>query len=52
MEHDEYVRRAMFKADLREQLRYARDEGRDEVFALLESGMSLDDVKKKLGFSG
>jgi len=27
MEQDEYIRRAMFRADLREQLRYAEDMG-------------------------
>jgi len=27
MEQDEYIRRAMFRADLREQLRYAKDMG-------------------------
>jgi len=30
MEQDEYIKRAMFRADLREQLRYARDKGKDE----------------------
>jgi len=29
MEQDEYIRRAMFRADLREQLRYAEDKGID-----------------------
>ncbi|GBU25807.1 hypothetical protein R83H12_02465 [Fibrobacteria bacterium R8-3-H12] len=27
MEQDDYIKRAMFRADQREQLRYARDEG-------------------------
>jgi len=57
MEHDEYVRRAMFRADLREQLRYAKDEGRKEmrqeagkeIFTLLRQGYSLDEVEKKFG---
>jgi len=51
MEQDEYIRRAMFRADLREQLRYAKDKGRDEtsdeIFALWESGISLTEAKKK-----
>jgi len=55
MEQDEYIRRAMFKADQREQLRYAKDEGRQEVgkeiLALWESGVSLAEAKKRLGFS-
>jgi hypothetical protein len=53
MEQDEYVAKAMFRADQREQLRYARDEGRKEVgkeiFALLESGVSLAEAKRKFG---
>jgi len=51
MGQDEYIRRAMFRADLREQLRYAKDKSRDEtsdeIFALWESGMSLTEAKKK-----
>jgi len=51
MEQDEYIRRAMFRADQREQLRYARDKGMEEIFALWESGVPLDEAKKKLGSS-
>jgi len=59
MEQEEYIRRAMFRADLREQLRYAKDEGKKEmreearkdagkeIFALLRQGYSLDEVEKK-----
>ncbi|GBU25441.1 hypothetical protein R83H12_02084 [Fibrobacteria bacterium R8-3-H12] len=54
MEQDDYIRRAMFRADQREQLRYAKDmgrdegreEGREEVFTLLERGVSLAEAKK------
>jgi predicted transposase/invertase (TIGR01784 family) len=64
MEHDEYVARAMFRADQREQLRYAEDKGieigiekgigigrdreREELFALWEKGVSLAEAKKLL----
>jgi predicted transposase/invertase (TIGR01784 family) len=60
MEQDEYIARAMFRADQREQLRYAKDEGRDEgieigrskesekLFALLESCASLAEAKELL----
>jgi len=46
MEQEEYIRRAMFRTDLREQLRYARDEGMDKILALWESGVSLAEAKK------
>jgi hypothetical protein len=57
MEQEEYIAKAMFRADQREQLRYAEDKGRDEgigigmekVFFLLEQGLSLAEAKKKLG---
>jgi len=53
MEQDEYIRRAMFRADLREQLRYAEDKGIDigvdKIISLLESGVPLAEVKKKFG---
>jgi len=56
MEHDEYVRRAMFRADLREQLRYAEDKGigigrskeREELLALLRQGYSVDEAERML----
>jgi len=52
MEQDEYIRRAMFRTDLREQLRYAKDTGRDEgvdkVLALWRQGYSLDEAEKLL----
>jgi len=55
MEQDEYIRRAMFRADQREQLRYAEDMGSkktsEEIFALLESGVPLAEVKKIFGAS-
>jgi len=55
MEQDEYIRCAMFRADQREQLRYAKDMGKkemsEEIFALLESGVPLAEVKKKFGVS-
>jgi len=52
MEQDEYIRRAMFRADQREQLRYAKDEGigigEDKVLALWRQGYSLDEAEKLL----
>jgi len=52
MEQDEYIRRAMFRADLREQLKYAKDEGRkeerEEIFDLWRQGYSLDEAEKVL----
>jgi len=52
MENDEYIRRAMFRTDLREQLRYAEDKGREkereEIFTLLRQGYSLDEMERML----
>ncbi|GBU24519.1 hypothetical protein R83H12_01152 [Fibrobacteria bacterium R8-3-H12] len=48
MEQDDYIRRAMFRADQREQLKYAKDEGRKEVFSLLRQGYSLDEAERLL----
>jgi len=52
MENDEYIRRAMFRTDLREQLRYAEDKGREkerrEIFDILRQGYSLDEAEKLL----
>jgi len=52
MEQDEYIRRAMFRADLREQLRCAEDMGWEkcekEIFTLLRQGYSLDEVEKMI----
>ncbi|GBU24181.1 hypothetical protein R83H12_02542 [Fibrobacteria bacterium R8-3-H12] len=52
MEQDDYIRRAMFRADQREQLRYAKDEGRKEVgkeiLDLIGKGYSSADIKKFL----
>jgi len=52
MEQDEYIKRAMFRTDLKEQLRYARDEGMDKIFALWESGVPLAEAKKIAAKSG
>jgi predicted transposase/invertase (TIGR01784 family) len=61
MEQEEYIAKAMFRADQREQLRYAedkgveigmergREKGREEIFALLENGVSLAEAKRKFG---
>jgi len=51
MEQEEYIARMMFRADQREQLRYAKDEGRKELFALWESGVSLAEAKRRFGYS-
>jgi len=48
MEQDEYIRRAMFRTDLREQLRYAKDKGRGEILDLWRQGYSLDEAEKLL----
>jgi len=56
MEHDEYVRRAMFRADLREQLRYAEDKGEergigigaDKILSLWRQGYSVDEAERIL----
>jgi len=52
MEHDEYIRRAMFRADQREQLRYAEDMGKkktsEEILDLIEKGYTSADIKKFL----
>jgi hypothetical protein len=51
MELEEYRARAMWKADRKAELDCARDEGREEVFALLDSGISLAEAKQKLGLA-
>jgi len=59
MEQDEYIKRAMFRADQREQLRYAEDMGEnkgrkktsEEIISLWESGVPLAEVKKRFGLS-
>ena len=43
-----YWRHQMDLSDRTSELNYARDEGREEVIALLEQGLSLDEVKKRL----
>jgi hypothetical protein len=48
MEQDEYIAKAMFRADQREQLRYAEDKGIEKVFSLLEKGYSVDEAKELL----
>jgi hypothetical protein len=56
MEQDEYIAKAMFRADQREQLRYAEDKGieigiekgRGEVFSLLRQGYSIDETEELL----
>ncbi|GBU25808.1 hypothetical protein R83H12_02466 [Fibrobacteria bacterium R8-3-H12] len=50
MEQDDYIRRAMFRADLREQLKYAEDQGIKKLLTLWENGVPLAEAKKKLGF--
>jgi len=42
MENDEYIRRAMFRTDLREQLRYAKDEGAKERDLQIAKDMLAD----------
>jgi predicted transposase/invertase (TIGR01784 family) len=39
MEQDEYIAKAMFRADQREQLRYAEDKGREE--GIVETAKSM-----------
>ncbi|GBU25897.1 hypothetical protein R83H12_02561 [Fibrobacteria bacterium R8-3-H12] len=52
MEQDDYIRRAMFRADQREQLRYAEDKGRDardeEILDLIGKGYTSADIEKFL----
>jgi len=52
MEQEEYIRRAMFRADQREQLRYAEDIGvakrSEEILDLIGKGYSLADIEKFL----
>ncbi len=52
MEQDDYIRRAMFRADLREQLRYAEDKGeerhKEKILDLIEKGYTSADIKKFL----
>jgi hypothetical protein len=52
MEQDEYIAKAMFRADQREQLRYARDEGRketkEEILDFIRKGYNLSDIEKLL----
>jgi len=45
MEHDEYIRRAMFRADQREQLKYARDKGIEEVLEYLKQGHTIAEAE-------
>ncbi|GBU24672.1 hypothetical protein R83H12_01306 [Fibrobacteria bacterium R8-3-H12] len=50
MEQDDYIRRAMFRTDQREQLRYAEDKGeeryREKILELIGKGYSLTDIEK------
>jgi len=48
MENDEYIRRAMFRTDLREQLRYAEDKGMEKILALWRQGYSVDEAERML----
>jgi len=52
MEQDEYIRRAMFRADQREQLKYAKDEGRNEgigiVLEYLKQGHTIAEAESLL----
>ena len=64
MEYDQYLARFMFRCDQKNQLAYAKEEGieigearsdarhqkeREELFALLEGGMSLAEAKQRFG---
>jgi hypothetical protein len=52
MEYSEYMSQMIAKIDRRAQLACARKEGkaegREEVFSLLEQGLSLQEAKKRL----
>jgi hypothetical protein len=57
MEYDQYLARFMGKNDRFAQLAYAEEQGEargevrgmEKLFALLESGVSLADVKQRFG---
>jgi len=48
MEQDEYISRAMFRADQREQLKYARDKGIEEVLEYLKNGHTIAEAESLL----
>jgi hypothetical protein len=48
MEQEEYIAKAMFRADQREQLRYARDEGMVRILEYLKEGHTLAEAEALL----
>jgi hypothetical protein len=52
MEQDEYIAKAMFRADQREQLRYAEDKGIgigiEKVLEYLKQGHTIDEAEALL----
>jgi predicted transposase/invertase (TIGR01784 family) len=48
MEQDEYIAKAMFRADQREQLRYAEDKGMERILEYLKEGHTLAEAEALL----